>query len=205
MSRNRSSTACECGTSAPATVAAKDALSEAAYFRAIEWENCPYIGNLGHGWHLPRRGRCDVHFARWECPACGRQYALWCAEYLGAWVVGDSSFWGAFNDEPGSTDGPRADWVPPPRPAPRLTDADLDAIAQRASDADVDGVALRDVLALIAEVRAAEKRVEAWAKLSDLQDKLLACHRLQRNPGAILDLIAKAREAVEGVSEVDHD
>jgi hypothetical protein len=37
---------------------------------------------------------------------------------------------------------------------------------------------------------------DAWKNLCALQDQLLACYRVGRNPGALLDRLAKARAIV---------
>ena len=44
---------------------------------------------------------------------------------------------------------------------------------------------------LIGRLREENKAIK---ELSELQDKLLICYRLGRNPGSILDKLAKARE-----------
>jgi hypothetical protein len=41
---------------------------------------------------------------------------------------------------------------------------------------------------------------DALAKLSALQDSLLVCYRTGRNPGAVLDKLAKARERVAALA-----
>lgn len=50
---------------------------------------------------------------------------------------------------------------------------------------------------LAREVAALTEERDAWHELSECQDRLLACYRTGRNPGALLDRIDKARRRVE--------
>jgi hypothetical protein len=47
---------------------------------------------------------------------------------------------------------------------------------------------------LRAALARAEKRAHAWRALAELLDKMLACFRVQRNPGALIDKVRAARE-----------
>lgn len=48
----------------------------------------------------------------------------------------------------------------------------------------------------IEKVRQAEEERDKWKQLSQLQDKLLVCYRIGKNPGSVLDKLRKARTAL---------
>lgn len=57
----------------------------------------------------------------------------------------------------------------------------------------------------VIEVEQLAARAEAWRHLAGLLDKLLACYRTGRNPGALIDKITEARVSATRASggEVD--
>lgn len=40
-------------------------------------------------------------------------------------------------------------------------------------------------------------KVDAWQRLSNLQDRLLACYRIGKNPGSLIEKLEKARARAE--------
>jgi hypothetical protein len=121
MSRNLSSTVCyNCSTDFMSRFIKPNdpsLLTEEEYFRAIGWWPNPYTNNQGHGWvHSSRAIHKSARFSRQDCPVCHAPFAGWYQlesttqhrEDAGPpedmWVLFDSSYWFAFNDEPGMKD-----------------------------------------------------------------------------------------------------
>lgn len=55
----------------------------------------------------------------------------------------------------------------------------------------------KDWLRTVLEEREELRKINgAYKNLSELQDKLLVCYRVSKNPGSIIDKITKARELI---------
>lgn len=108
MSRNRNDLNCECGY--PLNTEPTDLLTDAEY-AAVSPSKARYGDNKGYGWAQHDRNN-EVRFKRVRCELCGSTYALW-FEFVNIvqphWLAIDSSYFVAFNDEPGAEDGPTRD------------------------------------------------------------------------------------------------
>lgn len=95
MSRNRGRTDCRCGLEFPPP-GTSPTLTEAEYLLVIGCNPEKYVYR---GWTDP--------VVRFECPDCACLYSLRLKrDDDGGWAVADSSFWYAYNDEPGDGDAP---------------------------------------------------------------------------------------------------
>lgn len=72
------------------------------YLKAIDWPNCPY---RAHGY-----GEGPTLFGKVVCPLCLVEYVGWFrpapawSDTPKLWEIYDTSYWSAYNDEPGIED-----------------------------------------------------------------------------------------------------
>jgi hypothetical protein len=110
MSRNRCDTQCQCGMNLSYRPELRrrdfsELMRGADYLKAIGWEDCPYRG--GMDWTHQNQ---PLMYAKVICPLCLVEYVGWyhpptMPQYDGpAWELFDTSYWSAYNDEPGDTD-----------------------------------------------------------------------------------------------------
>ena len=106
MSRNRTTTACECGLPLDDDNRTDAELLTDAEYAERSPSKARYGDNSGYGWR-PFGG--ETRFRDVACPLCGANLAVWYRRnpYTdGLWMAFDSSYFRAFNDEPSKEDEP---------------------------------------------------------------------------------------------------